>query len=98
MNELAKVSRFEVIDHRENGKGRAMVVRGHNLKIETSLQDSNRTLKVFINDTKAPIPINRAEINQLYAYTLLRESSDGKDIQLDNLIKSLGEYINRNAE
>ena len=95
MNELAKVTRFEVIDHRENGEGRVLVARGNNIKVETSMQDNDRTLKVFIRDTKAPIPVNRAEVNQLYAYTLLRESSDGTDENLDNLIKSLGEYINR---
>ena len=95
MNELAKVTRFEVIDHRENGEGRVLVARGNNIKVETSMQDNDRTLKVFITDTKAPIPVNRAEVNQLYAYTLLRESSDGTDENLDNLIKSLGEYIKR---
>ena len=95
MNELAKVTRFEVIDHRESGEGRVLVARGNNIKVETSMQDSDRTLKVFITDTKAPIPVNRAEVNQLYAYNLLRESSDGTDENLDNLIKSLGEYIKR---
>ena len=95
MNELAKVTRFEVIDHRENGEGRVLVVKGNNIKVETSMQDNDRTLKVFITDTKAPIPVNRAEVNQLYAYNLLRESSDGTDENLDNLIKSLGEYIKR---
>lgn len=95
MNELAKVTRFEVIDHRENGEGRVLVARGNNIKVETSMQDNDRTLKVFITDTKAPIPVNRAEVNQLYAYNLLRESSDGTDENLNNLIKSLGEYIKR---
>lgn len=56
--DLAKVTRFEVIDHR-NGSlkpGRAFVV--HGCKIELSYQDDGRTLKVFISehsqsDTKA---------------------------------------------
>jgi hypothetical protein len=94
VNELAKVSRFEVIDHRENGEGRVLVARGNNLKVETSLQDSDRTLKVFITDTKAPIPVNRSEVNQLYAYNLLRESVKDSDPQLDSIIKNLGAYIN----
>ena len=37
MNELAKVNRFEVIDHRENGEGRVMVARGNNIKVEIGL-------------------------------------------------------------
>ena len=72
-----------------------MVLHGNNLKVETSLQDSNRTLKVFINDTKAPIPVNRAEVNQLYAYNLLRESADENDEALNTLIRGLGDYINK---
>ena len=99
MNELAKVNRFEVIDHRENGEGRVMVARGNNIKVETSLQDNDRTLKVFITDTKAPIPVNRAATNQLYAYTLLRESAqNGSDEQLDSIIKNLAEYIKQSTE
>ena len=93
MNELAKVSRFEVIDHRSNGSGRALVIWGNNLKVETSMQDQDRTLKVFITDTQAPIPVSRARVNQLYAYNLLRESLEGEDERMANIIHSLGEYI-----
>ena len=99
MNELAEVNRFEVIDHRENGEGRVMVARGNNIKVETSLQDNDRTLKVFITDTKAPIPVNRAEVNQLYAYGLLRESAqNSSNAQLDAIITSLADYIKKGAK
>ena len=99
MNELAKVNRFEVIDHRENGEGRVMVARGNNIKVETSLQDNDRTLKVFITDTKAPIPVNRAATNQLYAFSLLRKSAEHEsNEQLDNIIKNLGEYIKQGVK
>lgn len=93
MNELAKVTRFEVIDHRNDGVGRAYTARGNNLKVETSMQDSNRTMKVFLTDTNSPIPINRSQVNQMYAFNLLRESSDGTDENLNNIIDQLGEYI-----
>lgn len=42
--------RFEVIDHREGAAGRIIVMR--NVRIQTSLQDDGRTLKVFITDKK----------------------------------------------
>ena len=96
MNELAKVSRFEVIDHRENGEGRAMVIQGNNLKVETSLQDSNRTLKLFINDTKAPISVNRSEVNNLYALNLLKQSQmDETDPELGSIVSQLVAYIGK---
>lgn len=99
MNELAKVNRFEVIDHRENGEGRIVVLRGNNIKVETSLQDNDRTLKVFITDTKAPIPVNRAATNQLYAFSLLRESAqNSSNAQLDAIIASLADYIKEGAK
>lgn len=97
MNELAKVSRFEVIDHRENGSGRALVIRGSSLKVETSMQDDDRTLKMFISDTQAQTPISKAQVNQLYAYNLLRESLEGEDEKMANIIHSLGEYIKQDG-
>ena len=94
MNELAKVNRFEVIDHRENGEGRAMVVHGNNLKVETSLQDNDRTLKIFITDTKSPIPVNRAEVNKLYALNLLKQArAEEENPDLDRVIEYLVEHL-----
>ena len=76
-----------------------MVVRGNNIKVETSLQDNDRTLKVFITDTKAPIPVNRAATNQLYAFSLLRESAqNSSNAQLDAIIASLADYIKEGAK
>lgn len=51
INELLKiVTRFEVIDHTYSilkGGGRVLV--SHNKKIELSIQDEGRTLKVFLS-------------------------------------------------
>lgn len=52
-----KVTRFEVIDHRtsfENGGGRVLTARGEDLRVELSLQDDNRTLKVFLTLPQTP--------------------------------------------
>lgn len=43
-----KVTRFEVIDHREAGLGRAFVALG--VTVELTLQDNGRTLKAFVRD------------------------------------------------
>ena len=43
-----KVTRFEVVEHTKGGRGRCYTA--HNVKVELSLQDDNRTLKVFVND------------------------------------------------
>lgn len=40
------VTRLEIIDH----KGRTVIFRDENKKIELSLQDDDRTLKIFVND------------------------------------------------
>ena len=42
------VTRFEVIDHSEDGSGRELVK--HKIKVKLSLQDEGRTLKVFLED------------------------------------------------
>ena len=46
------VTRFEVVDHRDGSPtlGRAFVSYG--VSIERSYQDDNRTLKVFVTNTK----------------------------------------------
>lgn len=50
------VNRFEVIDHTESGTGRQFVKwLSYDFKVEFSLQDDGRTLKVFLMDT----PSNR---------------------------------------
>lgn len=96
MNELAKVSRFEVIDHTKNGQGRVYVKYANNIKVETSMQDANRTLKVFISDTKAPIPVSRADINKMYALTLLKQVQPDEP-ELDSIVEQLAEYIRKTA-
>lgn len=53
MQDTTKVTRFEVIDHRQSrtsasDSARALVVYG--AKVELSFQDYNRTLKVFLSD------------------------------------------------
>lgn len=47
---MGKVTRFEVIDHTNKKGGRVLVEKG--IKVELSLQDDNRTLKVFLTDQK----------------------------------------------
>lgn len=42
------VTRFEVIDHTKKKVGRIVVE--YNVNVELSLQDENRTLKVFLTD------------------------------------------------
>ena len=44
------VTRFEVIDHTRKKQGRIVVE--YNVNVELSLQDENRTLKVFLTDKK----------------------------------------------
>ena len=43
---LDGVTRFEVIDHTKDGGGRALVRYG--IRVQTSLQDEGRTLKIFL--------------------------------------------------
>jgi hypothetical protein len=43
-----KVTRFEVIDHTTGGYGRILTEYG--VKVELSLQDDDKTLKVFMKD------------------------------------------------
>ncbi len=44
------ITRFEVIDHTSKKQGRIVVE--YNVNVELSLQDDNRTLKVFLTDKK----------------------------------------------
>ena len=45
-----EITRFEVIDHTRKKQGRIVVE--YNINVELSLQDENRTLKVFLTDKK----------------------------------------------
>ena len=45
-----QITRFEVIDHTKKKGGRIVVE--YNVNVELSLQDENRTLKVFLTDKK----------------------------------------------
>lgn len=54
---LEKVNRVEVIDHTRpytEGGGRAYVFKQNGVKVELSLQDEGRTLKVFISQPPSP--------------------------------------------
>ena len=42
------ITRFEVIDHTSKKRGRIVVE--YNVNVELSLQDDNKTLKVFLTD------------------------------------------------
>lgn len=44
------ITRFEVIDHTSKKRGRIVVE--YNVNVELSLQDDNKTLKVFLTDKK----------------------------------------------
>jgi len=44
------ITRFEVIDHTKKKRGRIVVE--YNVNVELSLQDDNKTLKVFLTDKK----------------------------------------------
>lgn len=44
------ITRFEVIDHTSKKGGRIVVE--YNVNVELSLQDDNKTLKVFLTDQK----------------------------------------------
>ena len=43
-----KITRFEVIDHTSEFQGRILVKYG--VKVEISIQDDGRTMKVFLTD------------------------------------------------
>lgn len=43
-----KITRFEVIDHTSELQGRILVKYG--VKVEISIQDDGRTMKVFLTD------------------------------------------------
>jgi hypothetical protein len=45
---LDNIDRFEVIDHTKELKGRCYVK--HNCKVEESIQDYGKTLKIFVTD------------------------------------------------
>lgn len=55
INKKFNVSRLEVIDWRDNSKtqGRILVTYRQNMTVETSLQDDDRTLKIFIKDNNS---------------------------------------------
>ena len=44
------ITRFEVIDHTKKKQGRIVVE--YDVNVELSLQDENRTLKVFLTNKK----------------------------------------------
>ena len=46
--ETDKITRFEVIDHTSEFQGRILVKYG--VRVEISIQDDGRTMKVFLTD------------------------------------------------
>lgn len=48
MLNLDSVNRFEVIDHTASGVGRTLTM--YNVEVMLSLQDNDKTLKVFLKD------------------------------------------------
>lgn len=46
--ETKKITRFEVIDHTSELQGRILVKYG--VKVEISIQDDGKTMKVFLTD------------------------------------------------
>ena len=48
--EYPEVTRFEVIDHTSKAKGRVVVEYG--VKVEVSIQDDGRTMKIFLTNRK----------------------------------------------
>lgn len=97
MNELLKVNKFELIDHTKGGDGRVFVKYKDNLKVVTSVQDEDRTLKVFLQDTQEPIEDSKDKVKQMYAFMLLRESFQStKDKKLEKIVTKLAKYIREN--
>lgn len=48
-----KITRFEIIDHTkplEDGGGRTVIFFDDNKELELSLQDDDRTLKIFVTE------------------------------------------------
>ena len=94
MNELIQVSRFEIIDHTENGEGRVFVKYGQNMKVQTSIQDEDKTLKIFISDEPKDLEYNTNIARMLYAYNILRECRTEKpNKELEAIIKKLGAML-----
>ena len=48
--EYPQVDRFEVIDHTSKARGRVIVEYG--VKVEVSIQDSGKTMKIFLTNRK----------------------------------------------
>lgn len=48
--DVSKVTRFELIDHREGSDTPGRAIVRYDVDVELSLQDQGRTLKVFLKD------------------------------------------------
>jgi hypothetical protein len=48
--EYPQVDRFEVIDHTSKARGRVVVEYG--VKVEVSIQDGGKTMKIFLTNRK----------------------------------------------
>jgi formylmethanofuran dehydrogenase subunit E len=52
-----KVTRFEVIDHRNSPDVKGRIVVENDVNVELSMQDDDRTLKVFLTDREKGVPL-----------------------------------------
>jgi hypothetical protein len=50
--DVTEVTRFEVIDHRRESSPAGRVIVAYDVQVEFSLQDQERTLKVFLSDRR----------------------------------------------
>lgn len=50
--DTSKITRVEVINHAKGGKGREYTQWSPDIKIDLSIQDDDRTLKIFISDRR----------------------------------------------
>ena len=50
MFDISKITRFELIDHREDIANHGRIYAERNVIVDLSLQDNGRTLKVFVKD------------------------------------------------
>lgn len=55
MLDTSKVTRVELIDHRHDAASFGRVFVAYDCSVELSLQDGQRTLKVFVDDNAANI-------------------------------------------
>ena len=48
--DISKVTRFEVIDHRQDQKEQGRVIVAYNVDVEIQAQDKGKTIKIFLTN------------------------------------------------